>query len=207
VILFVWFFADPPIPSSQDIGEGVELYCSSKNRVFEKGITWTLFCINALLLVAGVFLAIKTRKVDSDFNESRYIGFAIYNVLIIGCVVIPLISIPDITSTSAVFAILCLGIILTSAFTVMALFVPKILFILFPQLGPRKKSVRGEQPLSDTSKSKGVNKGSSKEFFTPHKNTTDEREKEGARKGARESHEVGMEMKAEKFTEPETVPQ
>jgi 2',3'-cyclic-nucleotide 2'-phosphodiesterase (5'-nucleotidase family) len=51
------------------------MLCASDSTVF----TAVLFVYNGMLMVWGVYLAVRTRNVDSNFNESKHIGGAIYN--------------------------------------------------------------------------------------------------------------------------------
>jgi len=163
----IWFIGDPPGPASSDIGDNIRLYCSSSNSRFQDGIVWTLFCLNFLVFLSGIYLAFKTRKVDSEFNESHHIGIATYLILVVGLVVIPLISIPTATSYSAVFTIRSLGIILASAFTIFILFLPKIFFMLLPSFGQKTPKEQSKKRSGKTSESS--NKGTSEK-----KNRTEE---------------------------------
>jgi len=62
----------------------VALLCSSAgNGAFSA----VLICFNVLLMLWGVYLAVRTRQVESNYNESRWIGFAIYNCAF-SCVII-----------------------------------------------------------------------------------------------------------------------
>lgn len=129
-LLLVWFLVDPPTAQSVDNGLSILVYCQSTNsETFSNAMGWSLFSLNAILLLLGMVIAVKNRKVTSEFNESRFIGFAIYNIIIIGAVVVPLVAIPEVASREAKFVILCFGIMFSTAFTVLTLFVPKIISI------------------------------------------------------------------------------
>jgi hypothetical protein len=51
-------------------------------------LTYITFGYIGALLVAGAYLAFRVRKLPRDFNESRWIGFAIYNTLLSSAIIL-----------------------------------------------------------------------------------------------------------------------
>ena len=77
----------------------------------------------------GAYLAFRTRRVISKYNESSHIALCIYNVLVLSAIVLPVVSLPEVASPLAQFIILSIGILLLSSFTMYILIVTKILRI------------------------------------------------------------------------------
>ncbi|KAJ3097252.1 hypothetical protein HDU97_005051 [Phlyctochytrium planicorne] len=90
VLMIVWTAVDPPqkalilLPTSQFYS------CKSNNSTFGWGIIGGLLAYNVLLLAAGVFLAYSTRNVKGPFNESQYIGYTIYTMVLLNIILLPL---------------------------------------------------------------------------------------------------------------------
>jgi len=78
------------------------------------------------ILVFGVFLAIASRQVTTTFNESKYIGFAIYNCAFMALIAIPIIIIVN-NNISAIFVMLCLAILVSVLSSVGIIYFKKII--------------------------------------------------------------------------------
>lgn len=102
-------------------------------------------------MIIGAFLAFETRNVHSKFNESKYIGFAVYNIALIAVVIVPLSSVSEV-SLNIRFIIRSIGILLIPAVTILTLFVPKVIHILFPSTVPIGNSGHSTQGASSTPK-------------------------------------------------------
>eukprot|EP00455_Lapot_gusevi_P014942 TRINITY_DN1752_c0_g2_i4.p1 TRINITY_DN1752_c0_g2~~TRINITY_DN1752_c0_g2_i4.p1 ORF type:complete len:672 (+),score=72.54 TRINITY_DN1752_c0_g2_i4:301-2316(+) len=90
---------------------------------------YILIIIKAFLLLVGVYLAYRTRNVDIPaLNDSRYIGFAIYNVSCICVVVLPVVFALQQNPTIQ-YLVSSLGIFLATTSTLCLIFLPKLFAI------------------------------------------------------------------------------
>lgn len=135
ILLSIYTFVSPfPEPvviqsKSDSLLQFVECRCPSSS--IQVGLLISLIAYNALLVVAGVVIAYLTRNVDSAFNESQYIAITMYIYLLAGIILIPLYYTAG-DSRSSIdreFVLRCLGITLSMYFTLVALFVPKIIAV------------------------------------------------------------------------------
>eukprot|EP00455_Lapot_gusevi_P014944 TRINITY_DN1752_c0_g4_i1.p1 TRINITY_DN1752_c0_g4~~TRINITY_DN1752_c0_g4_i1.p1 ORF type:complete len:665 (+),score=107.85 TRINITY_DN1752_c0_g4_i1:1-1995(+) len=92
-------------------------------------LAYILIIFKAFLLLVGVYLAYRTRNVDIPaLNDSRYIGFAIYNVSCICVVVLPVVYVLQQNPTIQ-YLVTSLGIFLATTSTLCLIFLPKLLAI------------------------------------------------------------------------------
>lgn len=71
-LLIIWTAVDPLQPSTQVLGQ-----CLGNNTPFQNGIKIAFIAYNAILLLLGSILSFLTRNVNSSFNESKFIAFAV----------------------------------------------------------------------------------------------------------------------------------
>ncbi|XP_048776574.2 gamma-aminobutyric acid type B receptor subunit 1-like [Ostrea edulis] len=111
--------------------------CVAKHMAIWIGIT---LCFNGILLLFGIFLTFETRKVKlKNYNDSRFVGMAIYNITVFGSITAPLCLI--ISKQHVAKFVFMTGCILLSCFLSMGLlFLPKMLHVL-----RNPESVRGER--------------------------------------------------------------
>lgn len=64
--------------------------CSQYKHYLSELHSSHLFAVEALLLLAGVYLCFTVRKAPAHFNESKFITWATYNAIILGSFVIML---------------------------------------------------------------------------------------------------------------------
>merc|ERR1711957_149930 len=104
----VWLIAFPLSPTIVGV--------SSKNAVFvcrpqsSMSLVMATLCVAFVvtLLVMNVFLAFKVRTVNSAFNESKQIGFAVYNMTLFVVILLPMsLSFKD---TTLAFVLMSLAI-------------------------------------------------------------------------------------------------
>jgi len=127
-VLAVWLVVEPL--EGEKHGDHIEddkeiLRCSGDHAWIFAII---LFSYGGALMFAGGVLAFLARKASSKFNESKFIGISIYNVIFCLVISIPLAFIMD-GSPDASFLILTLGIFFAITGTLFILFIPKIYFI------------------------------------------------------------------------------
>ena len=125
-----------PTPISIEDTTEILVQCQSVKTGVDHPMTWTLFAFNIVLLALALFLAVETRQVNNRFRESRYIGFATYNMVLLAILFIPLITVDSGISSTAQTTILCVLILFVPGLTSLTLFLPKIFYILYPERAP-----------------------------------------------------------------------
>jgi len=86
---------------------------------------WLMVALNGFLVAFGVFVSYKTRNVHSAFAESSYIGLSIYNFMIVGLFILPIVILLD--DPLAIEVLRCLGIFMAVTIPVLLMTVPKFL--------------------------------------------------------------------------------
>jgi len=129
-----------PTPISIEDTTEILVQCQSVKTGVDHPMTWTLFAFNIVLLALALFLAVETRQVNNRFRESRYIGFATYNMVLLAILFIPLITVDSGISNTAQTTILCVLILFVPGLTSLTLFLPKIFYILYPERAPEYDS-------------------------------------------------------------------
>ncbi|KAJ3091755.1 hypothetical protein HK102_013522 [Quaeritorhiza haematococci] len=95
LLLAIWTGVDPvrPVVSESGVDASI-LYsyekCYGNSGPFQNAMLAVIAVYNMLLLLFGSFLSYKTRNVHSTFNESRYIGYSMYNLTLCGGVLLPI---------------------------------------------------------------------------------------------------------------------
>ena len=106
----VWLAVDPLLPTDFVSSSNALLHytaCSSRNSLLWYSLQ---FVPKGLLLAYGVVLASQVRNVPSAFNESKWIGLAVYNIAFCSAIVLAILLLLS-TSPSAVFVIRSIGVI------------------------------------------------------------------------------------------------
>lgn len=135
ILLSVYSFASglPKVVHTQSLSDNLLLItqCKAPSGFVQLALTITLFVYNGLLILAAVYLAYKTRNVDSAFNESKYIALTVYIYLLVGIILLPLYYTAGDSPSSfrRQFVIRNLAIIVAMYFTLIALFIPKIILV------------------------------------------------------------------------------
>lgn len=95
--------------------------------------TWVLliYLYFGGMLGYGIYLAaqIHSNKVHSEYNESKFLGFAIYNILLVSLIAVPLSNGAGGIARDAALAIHAIAIILGAWGSLAVLFVPKFMII------------------------------------------------------------------------------
>jgi hypothetical protein len=126
VILLVWSGLEPMNVTMMEspllTALQRNLYCYSTNA-----LTFQLVLIlyKAVVLVFGMFIAVATRKVRSDFNESKQIAFSIYNIFFVCVVVLPLLYFLPM-GYEVSYALANVLIIWIPSTTILLMFIPKL---------------------------------------------------------------------------------
>ncbi|KAL2912512.1 hypothetical protein HK105_208001 [Polyrhizophydium stewartii] len=91
-ILLAWTLRDAPQPAIIGVSfDSFQHICTSANDSVQRGFTVALIVWNGVLLLACAVLAAATRNVQSEFNEAKYIGAAVYNQIIILAVAVAIL--------------------------------------------------------------------------------------------------------------------
>jgi hypothetical protein len=86
---------------------------------------YTHLAVKCGLLLLGVALTWSVRHTPSRFNESSYIGVAIYNVSIVICFTVPLVA-SNVGGRRATYLVRSFATLFTAVSTVAILYVPKL---------------------------------------------------------------------------------
>ena len=101
----------------------IELYCA-----FHSGFMPSC-AYNLLIIITCCYYAFKTRKVPSNYNESKFIAVSIYSTLLVCLAAVPVY----LTATVVVqkIASLCMALLLNAFLTLLVLYLPKLYAIHF----------------------------------------------------------------------------
>ncbi|ESO94286.1 hypothetical protein LOTGIDRAFT_161509 [Lottia gigantea] len=83
LLITIWTGTNPPRVEILTLTNSLKFYSCS--------VTWcnyTMYGIEALLLLFGVYLCFTVRKAPAHFNESKHITWAVYNAIILGSFII-----------------------------------------------------------------------------------------------------------------------
>jgi len=133
ILLVVWTAFDPLKPYTNETSDPTYalVICQSTHATFQTGMQWGLIGFNLAISVIGGYLAVRTRHVETNYKESKYIGLSIYNVFVMAMIVL-CIEFAGGSSPTAQFLVLVFGILMVSCFTLLVLFLPKFLLTLNP---------------------------------------------------------------------------
>jgi len=134
IYLFVWMIIAPV----QDVTtvEGVRskvlttvkesTFCTSDTPAFG----FACIACEFALLLWGVSLCVQTRGISEDFAETKYIAFGIYNTTIVALICLILLFGFE-TNPTVVADISGIGIFFTVVMVEAAIYVPKIMFVVY----------------------------------------------------------------------------
>ena len=109
------------IPRPQE--KYVEVYC-----LFGNGFIAS--CVyNLLLILACCYYAFKTRKVPSNYNESKFIAVSVYSTLVLCLAAVPVYT----TAVTVIqkVATLCTALLLNAYLTLVCVYLPKLYAVRF----------------------------------------------------------------------------
>eukprot|EP00455_Lapot_gusevi_P028387 TRINITY_DN3028_c0_g1_i4.p1 TRINITY_DN3028_c0_g1~~TRINITY_DN3028_c0_g1_i4.p1 ORF type:complete len:235 (-),score=41.29 TRINITY_DN3028_c0_g1_i4:912-1616(-) len=102
-------------------------FCSAPTYYGAFIILYLLF-----MVLVGIYLAIRTRKVPGEFNESKIVGGAIYASFLIGLILAVLETVID-ANVSATLVLRSMALLLGPFILLTILFVPKMSAIWYPE--------------------------------------------------------------------------
>ncbi|XP_070577466.1 gamma-aminobutyric acid type B receptor subunit 2-like [Ptychodera flava] len=136
-ILLLWTLIDPPrlhiteyLAEPDTEGRDLMIIPMAEECKSKQDVIWMTILLGykGIVLVFGVFLSWETRKVKyAQLNDSRYIGFAVYNVTILCCVGVPTSMFLNPRQKDLQFILGSLCMIFCTTLTLCIVFVPKIL--------------------------------------------------------------------------------
>ena len=88
-------------------------------------LIWVILGWNAALILPAVWISWRTKHVRQNFNESKHIGWATYNVTLVAVILVAVLATSETVETQ--YIILSIGIILGVTLTLTLLFIPKII--------------------------------------------------------------------------------
>ncbi|ORZ33105.1 7 transmembrane sweet-taste receptor of 3 GCPR-domain-containing protein [Catenaria anguillulae PL171] len=123
ILLAIWTAISSPAEAVTEVSATTFTYsCGVASSDAATVLSILVIIYHAVLLVASVFLSYKIRNVASEFNESKYIGLATYNMTLACIIVIPVVFLP--INFRAQFIIKCI-LILCATIGVMGLLVAR----------------------------------------------------------------------------------
>eukprot|EP00732_Lithocolla_globosa_P000052 Lithocolla_globosa_v1_NODE_7_length_11908_cov_272.203830.p3 type:complete len:668 gc:universal NODE_7_length_11908_cov_272.203830:2196-193(-) len=131
IALTLWSVLDIPIPTSvistSDLTQA--WFCLSQDLVLHKAFSYSLLSHCFLFVTSSTIFGFLNRNLNKNYNESKFIAFAVYNTLIITCLIVLFESIDGSISTAAKYPIITLGLLLVTDINVSLLFIPKLLVV------------------------------------------------------------------------------
>ena len=132
-LLIAWQSHAPMAPSTlaqqQSNGAGERLYTQCAFSGASLGFFAAAALSKGLMLAAGVLMAFSTRDVAQQFNESKSIAIAIYNIVIILALIAPIIAFIGAVGDTLITLLLFL-LTWVAFFTLATLMLPKLLTLL-----------------------------------------------------------------------------
>jgi hypothetical protein len=95
------------------------------------------------LIIAGIVLGFSSRKIRSEYNESKFILIAMYNITFAALILLVLFAI-DISDRSIDFIIRSIAILWGTTATLCILLIPKIYFVVSGSNDPTKRRGLGD---------------------------------------------------------------
>jgi hypothetical protein len=154
VLLSAWQASDG-IEAGKDVfQEKVADVCVSSSG----GSEWSLafLTVEGIALLVGVVLCIKVRNAPMLLNESKLIGFSLYNAALVGLVLVPLIFGMDV-SPDVRFLFISFGLLIVTTATGVIIFLPKVAnldnsaLVFETQYGSKKVALGGASRTGGTS--------------------------------------------------------
>ncbi|KAJ3010222.1 hypothetical protein HKX48_007521 [Thoreauomyces humboldtii] len=143
LISTLWTATSPPVSTTTYLSK-IELFhaCASPNGTVQTVMTAVSIAFNGSLLAMTTFLSWKTRHVVQEYNESKWIGISVYNIVATSALFVPLVY----TTAFAPYAFpfRSVAVLFGTAVTEALLFGPKFL-----QLWAEMAARKGKGPAGD----------------------------------------------------------
>jgi len=128
------------------------IQCSVPSGFIQTLGTISLLVFNGLLILCGVVIAYVSRNVESSFNESKYIAITVYIYLLVVIILLPLYYTAGDSGSSVnrQYILRNISVIAAMYFTLIALFVPKIMNIYRSKRDLERKRRESDTAASST---------------------------------------------------------
>eukprot|EP01137_Pigoraptor_chileana_P036447 Opistho-2@32048 len=131
IVLAVWTGLRPQFVQVVDDATNPLLqYSECSVNIGWTAITWA---VEGIFVLWGCILAYETRSIPDNFNESRFLAFAVWNYFVINMVVLP-ISLVITHNPNAQFVLRSLSLFLTPTMVLCVYFIPRFSSILGERL-------------------------------------------------------------------------
>ncbi|KAJ3185721.1 hypothetical protein HDU85_001080 [Gaertneriomyces sp. JEL0708] len=92
MLCIVWITYDTPRITAVAMTEVKHmLVCQSSSASFQNAMTAASMAFNGMLLLMATWLSYQTRHVRAEWNESRWIGISVYNIVAVSALFLPLV--------------------------------------------------------------------------------------------------------------------
>ena len=127
-VIFIWVLVDPPRPhTNKSLVTEYFLECQPTSNVGGKFCHWFLVAILSVLAVMCGVYAFKARKLPHNFNEAKYIAFAIYVILIAWLTYYPVFIF---IRGKYIVILSCFATLISATGLLACIFAPKVFIIL-----------------------------------------------------------------------------
>ncbi|CAG0918157.1 unnamed protein product [Notodromas monacha] len=150
IVNVIWMLVQPPVARNHYPTPYDNLFVCEAFIEFDYMIA---FAYPILLIVSCTVYAVLTRKIPEDYNESKYIGFAMYTTCIIW---LAFVTIYFVTAAHIQLRIVttCISVSLSATVAMVCLFTPKMyVIILHPEKNVRQSMMKNNKQYS------AINKG------------------------------------------------
>ncbi|KAJ3156156.1 hypothetical protein HDU86_004124 [Geranomyces michiganensis] len=125
----IWVAVSTPVPTTFWLNDlQLVVVCQSPNESVQVAMTGICIAFNALLLTLTTVLSFSTRKVVSEYNETKWIGMSVYNIVAVSALFIPLVYTTAFASYA--FPLRNIALLMGSGVTGFCIFGPKFLVLL-----------------------------------------------------------------------------
>ncbi|XP_038054375.1 metabotropic glutamate receptor 4-like isoform X2 [Patiria miniata] len=132
----LWLAIDPP--------QAIKTFPSWHQAILECAVTDLSLVLSLsyamVLIVMCTVYAFKTRKMPENFNEAKFIAFAMYTTCVVWVAFIPIYIGTSSTDYKIQQTLLCLCFIVSATVTLGCIFVPKIYIVMFAPQKNKKPS-------------------------------------------------------------------
>jgi len=112
--------------------------CLSENYTAWQAFIGLLGALKAVVILFGIWLAIVCRKQPSEFNEAKYIAYALYNQLFCLCILLAIWQAIPVESYELAYILRSFVFLWAITITLLSIFVQKIYFTIRGKKDPTK---------------------------------------------------------------------
>ena len=139
----VWLIVEHPGVTELVHSDFIELRCQANPYA---GLSVSL-AYNFLLLIGCIYLAIRTRKVPADFNETRLIHITVFSVCVIWLAFLPIYYSTTLLHPTIYISSQIVAIFMTATCLVVFLIFPKLYHLIFKKETKELTSTQYSSPL------------------------------------------------------------